>query len=124
MEQVSQDFELFKGDSKDLPVTVCDKNGDVVDITDATIRWWAGKREATGEVVIQKDIGSPVGIVITDAVGGKFTITLDPVDTINLTDKFLYHEAEILDNTGRPTTIMFGIIELRDSLISQILGGV
>ena len=120
VEQVSQDFELFKGDSKDLPVTVCDKNGDVVDITDATIRWWAGKREATGEVVIQKDIGSPGGIVITDAVGGKFTITLDPVDTINLTDKFLYHEAEILDNTGRSTTIMFGIIELRDSLISQI----
>ena len=120
VEQVSQDFELFKGNSKDLPVSVCDKAGAVVDITSATIRWWATEREVSGSVVIQKDIGSPGGITVTDAVNGKFTITIDPTDTKDLAGKFLYHEAEVLDNTGKPTTVMFGIIELRDSLISQL----
>ncbi len=120
VEQVSQDFELFKGNSKDLPIIVCDKAGARVDITGAAIRWWAAERESSGTVVIQKDIGSPGGIVVTDAVQGEFTITVDPADTKNLTGKFLYHEAEVLDNTGRPTTVMFGIITLRDSLISQI----
>lgn len=112
-----QDFEMFSGDSKDLVITVVDENDVTFSLTSASIKFNAS-REPGSTVLINKGTDvSPGGITITNPAGGIFTVTLDPGDTKDLTEKFLYYEAEITDVLGNIATVTFGTITLKPDLV-------
>jgi len=75
---------------------------------------------------IAKELGCPVkvskdltdGIVITDAVNGKFQVTLDPDDTADLDGNFIY-EAEVTDSVGDKQTVAQGDIIIGEDLITS-----
>lgn len=108
-----QDFEMFSGEQKELAIAITDDAGAAVDLTGVTVRWSLA-RTARSAPLIEKVTGD--GIVVTDAAGGACTVTLVPADTEALEGDY-YHEAEVTDGAGRPTTVLHGRARIKPNLI-------
>lgn len=108
------DFTMYQGDTKILEVTVKDEAGDVVNITDTTIRWQLSKSARTVPPLLSKETGD--GITIVDGAAGRFDVALDPEDTVDLSARSYYHEAEI-DDAGVISTVLTGKATIRQALI-------
>lgn len=92
MSYPTYDFKLFQGEARVIQITVLDVNGAPVDITGATsIVWKMGKPKATPKV--QKSLGS--GIAIDNGPAGRFLVTLDAADTVNVAADKYNHEARL-----------------------------
>ncbi len=122
MPAVNQDITHWRGDSRVITIgPIKDGNGEFVDLTGASARWWMGKNvNATGaDIYVQKSDGH--GLVIDgDTAGGwSLIITLAPGDTENLTVKLgtFYHEAEVVDGDGDVSTVTTGKFILKPTLI-------
>jgi len=108
------DFTMYQGDTKTLEVTVEDEAGDVVNITGTTIRWQLAKTARAAVPIIAKETGD--GIAIVDGAAGRFDVALDPEDTVDLSARSYYHEAEI-DDAGVISTVLTGKATIRQALI-------
>ncbi len=82
-----------------------------VNLTGATLTWNARRLSPSGEVVISKSIGT--GIVVIDAPAGKAKLTLQAVDTVDLTVEqlFLYYELVLNDGSG-PDIVDSGTLQV------------
>lgn len=109
----NQNFEMFCGDTHELPVTVRDSSGALKDITGAAVAWALAK-SVKCDPEFTKATGS--GIALTDPSNGLFTVTLNPADTLNLCPGDYYHEAEVTDSSGRVVTVMTGRVRLLPSI--------
>lgn len=107
------DFTMFAGDTKILQVTVRDAASSVVDITGMLIRWQLAKTVKATEPLVAKAVGG--GIVITDPTNGRFEVTIDPDDTLELSGHF-YHEVEVND-AGTISTVLTGKATIKLALI-------
>lgn len=111
---MSGNFSLIEGDTKAITVTVKDRDGDVVDITGATINWQAAKNPHATATLTKATGGS--GISITSGTGGQFRITIDAADTANLSGDF-YHEAQVTFSDGTIATVLTGKMTITPALI-------
>lgn len=111
---LDQNFEMVSGDSKDIVVTVFDELDQVVPIAGASIVFILSENEFSAALVT-KTTGA--GIVITNAAGGEFTVTLDSADTEPLVGEH-YFEAEVTDTGGRVSTVVLGVIDIRQNVIA------
>ena len=111
--QTAQNFDMFSGDDKVLVVTVKDLAGVAVNLTGASITWKLAD-SLTGTVRATKTTAA--GIAITDAADGVFEVTVADADTATLSGSY-YHEAEVTDSSGRDSTVVFGNITIRPTLI-------
>ena len=111
---LDQNFEMVSGDTKDIVVTVFDELDQVVPIDGALITFILSVNEFSAALVT-KTIGA--GIVITNAAGGEFTVTLDVADTEPLVGEH-YFEAEVTDTGGRVSTVVLGVIDIRQNVIA------
>lgn len=109
------DFTMYQGDTKILEVTVKDEAGAVVNIADTTIRWQLAKTARSAEALIAKETGGD-GITIVDAAAGRFDVAIDPEDTVDLSARAYYHEAEV-DDAGVISTVLTGKATIRQALI-------
>jgi hypothetical protein len=112
----TMDFTMYEGDTHTLEVTVRDEEGNVVDITGATVRWWLAKNnKSTGsDIYVQKTTGA--GITLVDPTNGRMNIALVPVDTEGRGGKDYYHEAEV-DDGGNISTVLLGKATINRTLI-------
>lgn len=108
-----QNFTMTAGDTKTLVVSVTDAEGSAVNITGATIRWVC-KRSLGKAASISKT--TVLGISLTDAVNGQFTVTLNPSDTDDLAGIF-QHEVELTASDGTISTILSGTMKVNKALI-------
>ena len=97
-----------KGDTLDVKKfeLVYDVNGDVVDLTNATIRIQFRKRNKYGKLAKEFSVGS--GITVTDATNGKFQI--DQTNSFITEPDIYYYDIEITFPTGEITTVLYGTI--------------
>lgn len=102
----NQSFIMYAGDTTNVDVVV-----DNTLLAGASIKW-AMKRSVKSENILFRE--TPLGIVITDAVAGIFTLRLECSDTKDLVGAF-YHEAELTDAIGNVSTIMTGTIVIKPS---------
>lgn len=111
MTAVNQNFTMFAGDTKELIISVTTPDGKTVNLTGATLKWAlkAGGGAPVNALLKQSPSG---GIVISDALGGVFRVTLNPVDTRNLTGSFA-HIGELTDSGGNLSTILTGTMTLQ-----------
>lgn len=107
------DHEMTQGDSLALDFGIVDADGDPIDLTGATIRWWMA-RSVYATPILQKSVGS--GIAVISLPAGTFTVTLDPQDTADLVGAF-YFELEIMDGSGNVSTARTGRISIVPGLI-------
>jgi hypothetical protein len=97
-------FPMKAGDTKRLNMTITDKLGTPVDLTEAAIRWWASRGDAekfSRTPILQKTMGN--GIEDVALYEGQFTVVLAPADTRDLNGSY-YHEVEITDAFGNVST--------------------
>ena len=116
MTSEDQNFEIYAGESKVITVSVKEA-GIAVNLTGATdIRWVVKRNEDDATALITKTLAS--GITTLDQIlhAGEFTITLDPEDTEDLGGASYYHEAEVTDSAGDPSTVTRGILTIKKAL--------
>ena len=97
-------FPMKAGDTKRLQMTITDKVGTPIDLTEAQIRWWASRGDAlkfSRTPALQKSLGN--GIEDMGLFEGQFVVTLAPSDTRELNGSY-YHEVEITDAFGNVST--------------------
>jgi hypothetical protein len=97
-------FPMKAGDTKRLQMTITDKVGTPVDLTEAQIRWWASRGDVSQfsrTPVLQKSLGN--GIEDMGLFEGLFTVNLEPADTREFNGSY-YYEVEITDAFGNVST--------------------
>ena len=108
-----RDLEMHRGTTLTHSVTAKKDGGAAIDLTGLTgsgVRWRLTDWDKL-ETKVTKTIGS--GVTVTDASNGKFTVTLDPGDTINLEPDYYRHEGEVTEGSGAITTVTRGVLEIR-----------
>ncbi len=111
----NQDFEIYQGDSKNLEFETRDEDGQILDITSATINWSLARVENDGSFSVLVTLTVGDGVVLTDAAAGIFTVSMLPAHTQSLDIDDLYrHEAEITDTSGNVSTVSNGSVDILD----------
>lgn len=105
----NQDFTMWSGDSKVLEVAVTDVDDEAVVLTGATINYVLQKSSRGGQAIISKSTTD--GISITNALAGKFEITIDASDTADLAGDY-YHECQVTDSSSNVSTIFVGTVTI------------
>ena len=116
----NQNFEFYAGDYKVLTINVLGGAGQLIDISSSSAIAWVMKEHPWSSAnVLSKSLGS--GITITDGPGGIFEIVLAAADTeallndLDAEGKLYWHEAEVTDGSGLPSTVTTGWITLKRS---------
>lgn len=112
MTATAQDFTMYAGDSRLIPVTVTNTAGTAKNLTGATVEW-AMYLMNSATPSATKESGD--GIEFVAASDGTLEIALDPADTENLRPHTYYHEAKVTDSSGNISTVLTGFITLNPS---------
>lgn len=110
----SNDLEMPAGDTKIITVIVKDASGNLVDISNAGIKWQLAKHVGSTPLVMKS---TGFGITVTDGPNGIFEILIRSNDTDTLGGKEYYHEAEITLVDGTVSTIISGDVIITKTLI-------
>lgn len=111
------DIELyFSGNDAKLLFTAVDEDtSNALNLSGAlALQWRLAKKVSAGTPIIQKDLSS--GIVITDAVGGIFEVTIAAADTEPLKGEY-YHEVRLTNAAGKKVTLAYGVFAITENLI-------
>lgn len=97
-------FEMFAGNAKRLNITVLDQDEAAVDISGSTLELTISRRPRTATLVTVAGsiVNGPSGVALVD---------IPAVDTESLHGAYFY-DIKLVDNTGRPTTIIFGSVAI------------
>jgi len=106
-------FTIYSGDSRDLIVYVTDSNNNFINITGFIIEF-ALVNNDNSQIILTKD--NDLGIIITDAVNGKFIVNLLSADTVNLNGEYKY-SIRLTDTSANTSIILAGIMKVEKSLI-------
>lgn len=111
-------WTMKAGDSKFLHLTIVDKAGAAVDLTEATsIRFWASRGDAakfSRTPTFQKSMGS--GIEEVALLDGLCLVRIDPADTRDLNGSY-YCEVEVVDAFGNVATPISDTFTVKKDLI-------
>jgi hypothetical protein len=111
-------FSMTAGDTRNIFVTITDKFGTAIDLSQATsIRWWASKgtTEAFSRTpVLMKSL--ELGIDEVSLIDGEFVVRVKTADTAGLNGSY-YHEVEIIDAAGNVSTPIADSFTVRKDLI-------
>lgn len=108
-------IEITAGKTVNLNVTVRDAAGAIVSIAGAAPIKWQLKQRAGDAPKIAKTLGA--GITITDGPGGKFTIAIQPSDSVGLKGEF-YSIAEVTNAAGEVTDVFCDQIKIKPNFIT------
>lgn len=109
--KTGQNFFIMSGNSKNIEVTIKDKEGNAVDLTGATVKWLV---HSSGTQRVYKDTAN--GILITDAENGEILISLLSSDTSSLSGEYS-HELKIIDSDGKASTVAVGKMNVTKSYL-------
>lgn len=120
----NQNVELKRGDSLDIEIPVLDHNtGAPIDLTGATLKWWAGKPAVYNynRLIREKEhLVTKTPTFFTETVGNKtihvLRISLVPADTADKIPGDYIHEAEVTLPNGKVHTTTEGLFILLNDL--------
>lgn len=111
-------FPMKAGDTKRLFITITEADRATrVDLTEATIRWWASKgtvEQFSRTAILKKTLGA--GIEEVALIDGEIMVLLEPADTAGLNGTY-YFEVEITDAFGNVSTPVFDTFTVAKDLI-------
>jgi hypothetical protein len=116
MATFGQNFTFANGDTVSLDFTATDSDGTAFDLTGATIKWQLTSRPGATAILTKQSGGT--GISITDAPGGKFTVAIDPTDTVSVARGRYYHEAQVTDVSTNVSTVASGFAVILQGVIA------
>lgn len=110
-----QNFEVYKGDNKEIIITVTDDNGAILDLTSYSVVWVV-YNTTLDSIVIKKSTVASNEITIPSPTSGQVHIALDSIDTESLTPRTYGHQCEIKDVSTNHSTITTGYIKILKSI--------
>ena len=113
---MTSDVTMYVGDYKILDISVVDENGAAVDVTNFSIRWGMSKSVSRAKL-IEKTNDYDGGIILVSGAPDKFQVIIEETDTEGFRSGDYYHEAEITDVGGHPSTVMSGTFTLLPTLL-------
>lgn len=109
-----RDYRIVRGTDLTLTGLIAkDRNGTVIDLTGATIKWRVGPR---GRFSTLKTLDTSDGVTVDDAATGKYSLDLDGADSANWTPGRLRHAVEVTESGGQIHTVLEGFITLERDL--------
>lgn len=112
MTATGQDIEMREREDKTIdPSPLTDENDNIVDLSSAELSWVVFDGDQT---YIEKSTSSG-GVSITDAANGEWRISLDSSDTDGMGGSISYHEARLVDSSGRESVVVEGEITVQKS---------
>ena len=117
------DMRIVKNNDVLVQITVLDKFGNPMNITDFRIRWQV-KKSAKSRPVIIKDSTLNGSIAIVNGDAGVFVIQIDAEDTEHLQPGSYFHECTVTDTIGKTVTLTdmglgVGVFYLREQYARQ-----
>jgi len=115
---------MWANNKRSLVFTIVDSdNGDVaLDLTGLTVKWALSRIDSSGAYltapVLEKATGGS-GIVLTDAPNGICTVTLDAVDTVDLSGIF-HFELEVFDGTPEGVVVATGQLTINKNVVNAL----
>lgn len=115
-------IKMFKGDNRDLEVTLSWPNGDPVDLTDAEVRFTVKEKlkdpQSAAKIykANQKAGGGDDEIKVINAAGGRLDVYLVPTDTDNIDPATYQWDIEVILSTGKKITAVRDRITLKDDV--------
>lgn len=116
--------KMVKNNNVTFTITVKDNNDAVINITGYTVKYQI-RQLKTAVVVITKSTGGN-GVTIPTGTDGKFVVTLDDSDTLNVDPGTYIHEAVLMDTTGNYVTLTnddddltYGTLTIREQYTAQ-----
>lgn len=116
------------GDTHDLLITVQDSDGNIVDLTGATVEWYLKEdsHDMDTDAHLSKtgtEGAAPTGMTFNDPVNGEVTIHIQKGETSDIVDwpsyssdeKNLYHVLRVEDSSGNMSTGFTGSFTLHVS---------
>lgn len=121
---------MWVGNKRIQKFTVTDEDASgspAKDLTGLTIKWALSNIDPNSgaistTAVLEKATGGN-GITITDAVNGKFEVTIDPGDTSDLAPGVYYFEAEVFDTTpdpDEPVVVATGKLTIKLNVVNTL----
>lgn len=110
MVKKDQDFELWTGNDKRPKITVVDEEGNLADLSNATI-YWKATRQSDGSTVMTKSTVYG-NIDIVSAEDGEFIVKINADDTEGIDGGTLEHEAKVITEYGLTNHVTSGTIDL------------
>lgn len=109
-----RDYRIIRGTDLTLTGLVArDRNGTIIDLTGATVKWRVGARNRFSTL---KTLDSSDGVTVTDATNGVYSLDLDGADSVNWTPGRLRHVVEVTESGGQIHTVLEGFITLERDL--------
>jgi hypothetical protein len=120
MATVTQNFEMFIADTKDIWVTVTDVNLVPVDLAGASITWELSASDwktAGGSPILTK--ASPNEIeTMSPLDAGVFVVHVESADTEGFVPGSYYHEAQVTLADGTVGTVITGKVKMKQNLVT------
>jgi hypothetical protein len=107
----NQNATLKKGDMKRFTIPIEKLDGTEVDLRNFTVYWYLYRENGYAPIVTKASTDTNQ-IKITDPLTGEVTVILRSQDTKTLTDGRYYHELQIVDNEGEPSTVTTGYLTI------------
>lgn len=117
------DIDLVRGNTITYAVTLetIDEVGvkGYYNLTDHTIFFTVRKEPDIDPSVIAKDSAHSADIVITDAINGKFELTIQREDTVDLDPGMFFYDIELVSVGGDTYTPIMGRLNLVRNITAQ-----
>ena len=110
-----QSLSMYRGDHRDVPIVITDKDGGFVDLTGSQITF-SVKIKLSGSYIFQRKNtlagGGDTQIEITDAVNGEALLKIVPANTINEELGPYQFDIELIETDDKVSTVSRGIYRL------------
>lgn len=108
--------EMYSGDRRTLIFTVRDDAGAIVPIQTATFKWGLYRSVLAATPEVEKVSGESPSEIDPEPAG-IVKVHLYPPDTAGISGDY-YHELEMTDAVGNPTTVAFGTLTINQDRVN------
>jgi len=127
MPSINQNFEHWAGNARTLKFgPVKDQDNQLVNMFGCSATWAMAKKQTSPltDVLVEKSTAVSTEMEIMQQPTGTFylLVYLTKDDTKDIKEASYYHEATIIDPSGKPDTVAIGKVTLHQTLISETIG--
>lgn len=106
MAEISQDFEMYSGESKIISFSITGDDGNLKNLTGCVITWIL-----VGSTITKSTIGGAIQIS-----GSNANVILQPSDTVNKIGSFV-HQMRVIDTNSDSEIVATGTAKINTSYL-------
>jgi len=120
MTDTNQNFSLRAGTTSTVQMTISDE-GSPLNLSGFTVKWATSRQLSSscfGEVALIEKCSNDATLTIIDAVNGVVEFTLDPADTVDLTQANYEHQLTTIDAFDNEEVVTEGTMTIKKRIVN------